>query len=34
VVEQAGVEEILDHPRHEYTRKLMAAVPKGYRAPA
>jgi peptide/nickel transport system ATP-binding protein len=34
VVEQAGVEEILDRPQHEYTRNLMAAVPRGYRAPA
>ena len=34
VVEQAGVEEILDRPQHEYTRNLMAAVPQGYRAPA
>ncbi len=32
VVEQAGVEDILDRPAHEYTRKLMAAVPRGHRA--
>ncbi len=32
VVEQAGVEDILDRPRHEYTRNLMAAVPRGHRA--
>jgi peptide/nickel transport system ATP-binding protein len=32
VVEQAGVEQILDHPREDYTKRLLAAVPRGYRA--
>ena len=32
VVEQAGVEQILDAPRQEYTRKLLGAIPRGYRA--
>ncbi|MEP7057072.1 MAG: dipeptide ABC transporter ATP-binding protein [Caldimonas sp.] len=30
VVEQAGVEEILDHPREDYTRRLIGAIPRGY----
>ena len=34
VVEQAGVEEILDRPQQEYTRRLMGAIPRGYRAAA
>ncbi|MFL6664132.1 MAG: ABC transporter ATP-binding protein [Rhizobacter sp.] len=34
VVEQATVEEILDHPKEEYTRRLMGAIPRGYRAAA
>ncbi|WP_418318085.1 ABC transporter ATP-binding protein [Piscinibacter sakaiensis] len=34
VVEQAGVEQILDAPKQEYTRKLLAAIPRGYRAAA
>jgi len=34
VVEQAGVEEILDRPKQEYTRRLMSAIPRGYRAAA
>jgi len=32
VVEQADVEQILDRPQQEYTRGLMAAIPRGYRA--
>ncbi len=32
VVEQAGVEQILDHPQQDYTRRLMGAIPRGYRA--
>ena len=31
VVEQATVDEILDHPKEEYTRRLMGAIPRGYR---
>jgi peptide/nickel transport system ATP-binding protein len=34
VVEQADVEQILDRPQQEYTRGLMAAIPRGYRAVA
>ncbi|HUG22999.1 ABC transporter ATP-binding protein [Piscinibacter sp.] len=34
VVEQAGVEDILDRPQQEYTRRLMSAIPRGYRAAA
>ena len=34
VVEQAGVEQILDAPRQEYTRRLLGAIPRGYRAAA
>ncbi|TMG97394.1 MAG: ABC transporter ATP-binding protein, partial [Betaproteobacteria bacterium] len=32
VVEQADVEQILDRPQQEYTRRLMGAIPRGYRA--
>jgi ABC-type oligopeptide transport system ATPase subunit len=28
VVEQASAEQIYESPQHEYTRKLLAAVPK------
>ncbi|MET0335766.1 MAG: dipeptide ABC transporter ATP-binding protein [Rhizobacter sp.] len=31
VVEQAGVSQILDAPQQDYTRRLLAAVPRGYR---
>ncbi len=34
VVEQASVEQILDAPREEYTRRLLGAIPRGYRAAA
>jgi len=34
VIEQASVEEILDRPKQEYTRRLMGAIPRGYRAVA
>jgi peptide/nickel transport system ATP-binding protein len=34
VVEQAGVEQILEHPKQDYTRRLLAAIPRGYRAAA
>ncbi len=34
VVEQAGVEQILENPREEYTRRLLGAIPRGYRATA
>ena len=30
VVEQAGVAGILEHPREDYTRRLLEAVPRGY----
>ncbi len=34
VVEQAGVEDILERPREGYTKRLLAAIPRGYRAAA
>ena len=34
VVEQAGVEQILESPREEYTRRLLGAIPRGYMAAA
>jgi peptide/nickel transport system ATP-binding protein len=34
VVEQAGVEQILDAPQQDYTRRLLAAIPRGYVAAA
>jgi peptide/nickel transport system ATP-binding protein len=34
VVEQASVEQILDAPQQEYTRRLLGAIPRGYRAAA
>jgi peptide/nickel transport system ATP-binding protein len=34
VVEQASAEQILATPREEYTRRLLAAVPRGYQAAA
>jgi peptide/nickel transport system ATP-binding protein len=34
VVEQAGVTDILEHPREDYTKRLLAAIPCGYRAAA
>ena len=30
VVEQAGVEQILEHPQQDYTRRLIGAVPRGW----
>jgi peptide/nickel transport system ATP-binding protein len=32
VVEQASAEEILHHPREDYTKRLLGAIPRGYRA--
>jgi peptide/nickel transport system ATP-binding protein len=34
VVEQASAQQILAAPREEYTKRLLAAVPRGYRAAA
>ncbi len=34
VVEQASVAEILEHPREDYTKRLLGAVPRGYRVAA
>jgi peptide/nickel transport system ATP-binding protein len=34
VVEQAGVEQILERPQQEYTRRLLSAIPRGYVAAA
>jgi len=34
VVEQASAEQILAAPRQEYTKRLLAAIPRGYRAAA
>jgi peptide/nickel transport system ATP-binding protein len=33
VVEQAGVQAILEQPREDYTRRLLGAIPRGYRGP-
>ena len=32
VVEQASAEQILAHPKEAYTQRLLAAIPRGYRA--
>ncbi|MEY2730480.1 MAG: ABC transporter ATP-binding protein [Betaproteobacteria bacterium] len=32
VVEQASAEEILHHPREDYTKRLLGAIPRGYQA--
>jgi peptide/nickel transport system ATP-binding protein len=29
-VEQASAEQILAYPREEYTKRLLAAIPRGY----
>jgi peptide/nickel transport system ATP-binding protein len=34
VVEQASVEQILDAPQQDYTRRLLGAIPRGYRPAA
>ncbi len=34
VVEQASVEQILDAPQQAYTRRLLGAIPRGYRTAA
>ncbi len=34
VVEQASAQEILAAPKQDYTRRLLAAIPRGYRAAA
>jgi peptide/nickel transport system ATP-binding protein len=34
VVEQASAQQILAAPREEYTKRLLAAIPRGYRAAA
>ena len=34
VVEQASVSDILEHPREDYTKRLLGAIPRGYRAAA
>ena len=30
VVEQADVEQILERPQQDYTRRLIGAIPRGY----
>ena len=30
IIEQASVEEILEHPQQDYTRRLIGAIPRGY----
>jgi peptide/nickel transport system ATP-binding protein len=32
VVEQASAEQILHHPREDYTKRLLGAIPRGYQA--
>ena len=32
VVEQASAQEILQHPREDYTKRLLSAIPRGYQA--
>jgi len=34
VMEQASAEEILHHPREDYTKRLLGAIPRGYQAAA
>ena len=34
VVEQASAAQILAAPREDYTKRLLAAIPRGYRATA
>ncbi len=34
VVEQAAVQQILEAPQQEYTKRLLSAIPRGYRAAA
>ena len=34
VVEQASVQQILEAPREEYTKRLLGAIPRGYRPAA
>ncbi len=34
VVEQASAEQILHHPREDYTRRLLGAIPRGYQPAA
>ncbi|TDP72957.1 ABC transporter ATP-binding protein [Roseateles toxinivorans] len=34
VVEQASAQEILAHPKQEYTRRLLGAIPRGYQEAA
>ena len=34
VVEQASVAQILDAPQQDYTKRLIGAIPRGYRAAA
>jgi peptide/nickel transport system ATP-binding protein len=34
VVEQASAEQILHHPREDYTKRLLGAIPRGYQPAA
>jgi len=34
VVEQASAQQLLAAPTQEYTRRLLGAIPRGYRAAA
>ena len=34
VKKQASAQEIQAHPKQEYTQKVLAAIPRGYRATA
>ena len=34
VVEQASIEQIMEASQQDYTRRLLGAIPRGYRASA
>ena len=32
IIEEGATAEVMDHPKHEYTRKLIASVPRALSA--